>query len=80
MANEEPQSAAERIQRTLSGKPETARPNGCRHIREKLGHDPGAALYAMRDYGLNDREIARYYGITPSTLRRLERYFELNDR
>ncbi|WP_306152702.1 helix-turn-helix domain-containing protein [Roseovarius sp. MMSF_3281] len=46
-----------------------------RHVRitEKLGPCPGEALRAMAAYGMNDREIARYYGLTRSTVKRLRR-------
>ncbi|MCZ0813928.1 hypothetical protein N5A93_17000 [Roseovarius sp. EGI FJ00037] len=40
-------------------------------IIHKLGPLPGEALSAMRGYGLDDAEIAAYYGVTLSTLRRL---------
>lgn len=43
-----------------------------RLILRKLGPTPARALAAMKDYGLTDTEIARYYGVTPSTLRRIE--------
>lgn len=48
---------------------------GKRHDRiiEKLGPCPGDALSAMAGYGMNDREIARYYGLTRSTVKRLRR-------
>lgn len=49
-----------------------------RRIARTLGHDPETALRAMRDFGLCDREIARYYEVTPSTVRRLERYFGID--
>lgn len=42
-------------------------------VRAKLGPMPGASLQAMDDYGLNDIEIGHYYGLTPSTVRRLRR-------
>ncbi|WP_343079692.1 hypothetical protein [Ostreiculturibacter nitratireducens] len=42
-------------------------------LRAKLGPMPGASLRAMDAYGLSDREIAHYYGLTPSTVRRLRR-------
>ena len=42
-------------------------------IIEKLGPLPGESLRAMTGYGMNDREIARYYGLTKSTVKRLRR-------
>lgn len=42
-------------------------------IRGKLGPMPDAALRAMVGYGLNEREIGRYFGVTPSSVRRLTR-------
>jgi hypothetical protein len=46
-----------------------------RHDRiiKKLGPFPGDALSAMAGYGMNDQEIARYYGVTKSTVKRLRR-------
>ncbi|WP_101068539.1 hypothetical protein [Roseovarius salinarum] len=44
-----------------------------RRLAEKLGPAPAATLRAMTDYGLTDREIARYFGLTPSTAARLRR-------
>lgn len=73
-----PAPPAGRIQRTLSQTLPTDRSNGRRCISEKLGDDPSGMLHAMREYGLTDREVARYYGITPSSVRRLEHYFGIN--
>lgn len=42
-------------------------------IRAKLGPMPDAALRAMAGYGLSEQEVARYFGVTPSSLRRLKR-------
>ncbi|TCO73034.1 antitoxin Xre-like helix-turn-helix domain-containing protein [Rhodovulum euryhalinum] len=42
-------------------------------ILGKLGPMPDAALRAMAGYGLSDQEMARYFGVTPSSLRRLKR-------
>ncbi|GAA0285013.1 antitoxin Xre-like helix-turn-helix domain-containing protein [Rhodovulum strictum] len=42
-------------------------------ILGKLGPVPGEALRAMSGYGLSDQEMARYFGVTPSSLRRLKR-------
>ncbi|WP_439150238.1 hypothetical protein [Sulfitobacter sp.] len=44
-------------------------------IAEKLGPMPREALQAMTDYGLNDVEIARYYGIDADAISRLRRIF-----
>lgn len=44
-----------------------------RLIEGKLGPSPEAALRAMVGYGLNEREIGRYFGVTPSSIRRLKR-------
>ncbi|TCP42439.1 antitoxin Xre-like helix-turn-helix domain-containing protein [Rhodovulum marinum] len=46
---------------------------GHRLIRGKLGPVPDAALRAMAGYGLSDHEMARYFGVTPSSLRRIKR-------
>ena len=48
---------------------------GKHHVRiiEKLGPCPGEALSAMAGYGMSDHEIARYYGLTRSTVKRLRR-------
>jgi len=42
-------------------------------ILNKFGALPGEALRAMSDYGMNDTEIARYFGVTQSTVKRLRR-------
>lgn len=42
-------------------------------ITQKLGPLPGEALSAMRGYGMDDSEIAAYFGVTLSTLQRLRR-------
>ena len=42
-------------------------------ILNKFGPLPGEALCAMAGYGMNDSEIARYYGVTKSTVKRLRR-------
>jgi hypothetical protein len=44
-----------------------------RMILGKIGPMPRLALTALHDYGLDDEEIARYLGMTCSSLRRLER-------
>ncbi len=53
-----------------------------RHARitEKLGPCPGEALRAMAGYGMNDREIASYYGLTRSTVKRLRRALPVQAR
>ena len=42
-------------------------------ILNKFGPLPGEALRAMSGYGMNDTEIARYFGVTRSTVKRLRR-------
>ncbi|SIO05031.1 hypothetical protein SAMN05444722_0238 [Rhodovulum sp. ES.010] len=42
-------------------------------IRGKLGPAPGATLQAMSGYGLSESDLARYFGVTPSSIRRLKR-------
>ncbi|WP_371054927.1 hypothetical protein [Rhodosalinus sp. K401] len=44
-------------------------------LARKLGPMPAASLRAMRDYGLADAEIARYYGMTPASVARCRRLF-----
>jgi hypothetical protein len=44
-----------------------------RIILTKIGPMPRRALAALHEYGLDDEEIARYLGLTCSSLRRLER-------
>lgn len=80
MTYESPHSAARRLQKILA-QPVVpgSKKSGC-HLSAKLGHDPVGALYAMRDYGLSDREIATYYEMTPSTVRRLARLFDIPTR
>lgn len=80
MTYESPYFAAGRL-KTILEQPlvPSGKKSGCR-ISCKLGHDPGGALYAMREYGLSDREIATYYAITPSTVRRLTRLFNIPAR
>ncbi|WP_366658553.1 hypothetical protein [Fodinicurvata sp. EGI_FJ10296] len=51
---------------------------GRRHsITRKLGNMPDVALRAMRDYGLSDLDIARYYGLTLASVRRLSQLFSV---
>ena len=45
-------------------------------ITGKLGPAPGESLRAMMAYGLTESEIGRYFGVTPSTIRRLKRTFD----
>ncbi|HDR29805.1 hypothetical protein [Rhodovulum sp.] len=47
-------------------------------ILGKLGPMPDATLRAMTGYGLSDQEMARYFGMTPSSLRRLKRSLNVN--
>ena len=49
-----------------------------RLIRQKLGPTPAASLEALYGYGLSDREVGRYYGITPSSIRRLSRTLDVD--
>jgi len=42
-------------------------------IREKLGRFPCMSLRAMLDLDLSDNDIARYFVVTPSSVRRLRR-------
>jgi hypothetical protein len=42
-------------------------------IVRKLGTAPDLALQALVGYGLDEDDIARYLGMTPSTVRRLQR-------
>lgn len=44
-------------------------------ILDKLGRVPNQSLQAMYDYGLNDREIGRYFNVSPSSVGRLRRTF-----
>lgn len=51
---------------------------GRRHsITRKLGNMPDVALRSMRDYGLSDLDIARYYGLTLASVRRLSQLFSV---
>ena len=63
------------IRRTLGGGSAGNGPGRPGSPYDKLGDEPGAALHALRDYGLNDHEIGRYYGYTPATVRRLRHLF-----
>ena len=36
-------------------------------IRKKFGRLPAMSLHAITDYGLNDREIGRYFRVTASS-------------
>ena len=46
-------------------------------VYERLGPHPKRSLAAMVAYGLNDSEIARYYSISPSSVRRLRLVFRV---
>ncbi|MCZ0813772.1 MAG: hypothetical protein ACQEVT_13130 [Pseudomonadota bacterium] len=70
--------AAESLQPILAKSRVPSEKRKGRRIAGKLGHEPETALRAMRDFGLCDREIARYYEVTPSTIRRLERYYGID--
>ena len=80
MTHENPHSAAWHPQKTLAVPVAPGGKKPGRYISAKLGHDPAGALYAMREYGLSDREIATYYEVTPSTVRRLTRLFNIPAR
>lgn len=43
----------------------------CQRAVEALGPKPRASIAAMVDYGLNDAEIARYYGVSRAVVTRL---------
>ena len=58
---------------TTGGRVSATRITQHRIILEKIGPMPRRALVALHDYGLEDAEIARYLGLTCSSLRRLER-------
>jgi hypothetical protein len=45
-------------------------------IVTKLGAAPGLALQALVGYGLGEDDIARYLGMTPSSVRRLQRVLD----
>lgn len=49
------------------------------YVLERLGPRPSGSLRAMVDYGLNDDEIGRYYGITPRIVERLRSNFGIAD-
>ncbi len=49
------------------------------HIFELLGPCPAQSLQAMIDYGLNDAEIGRYYGIPAKTIECLRNAFGITD-
>lgn len=51
---------------------------GYRLLNRKLGPMPAASLRAMRDYGLGDEEIARYYGMTPASVARCRRLLSID--
>jgi hypothetical protein len=59
------------ITNTPTSSPLPSKPH--RKIINKFGPLPGDALRAMAGYGMNDGEIARYYGVTRSTVKRLRR-------
>ena len=47
-------------------------------IQLKLGPEPASSLEAMIGYGLDEVDIARYYGVTPSTIRRLVEHYAID--
>lgn len=50
-----------------------------KYLFERMGPDPAESLLAMVDYGLNDDEIGRYYGITSTTIRHFRSMFGITD-
>lgn len=48
-----------------------------RLVQLKLGPEPASSLEAMIGYGLDDTDLAIYYGVTVSTIRRLKHFFGL---
>jgi hypothetical protein len=50
-----------------------------RRICDKLGPEPDQSLRAMTGYGLSDEEIAKYYGISYASLRRLKSVLAVED-
>jgi len=54
-------------------------PDEHRLIVGKLGPAPGASLRAMVGYGLSEKEIGRYFGVTPSSVRRLKRTLDIDE-
>ena len=50
-----------------------------RRIFDKLGPEPDQSLRSMTGYGLSDEEIAKYYGITCASVRRLKGVLAVKD-
>ena len=50
-----------------------------RRVLEKLGPEPDQSLRAMTGYGLSDEEIAKYYGISYASVRRLKSVLAVED-
>ena len=50
-----------------------------RIVTKKLGPVPADSLQAMTDYGLTNREIARYFGLSVSSVSRLKRVLHVAD-
>lgn len=46
-------------------------------VIEALGPMPTEALVAMVDYGLNDAEIGRYFGISETAITNLRAYWQI---
>lgn len=62
-----------------TGNPEPKAREQHRRILERLGPEPDNSLRSMTGYGLSDEEIARYYGITSASVRRLKCVLAVGD-
>mgnify|MGYP001554648100 CR=1 FL=1 len=62
-----------------TGKPASKTRVQHRRILERLGPEPDLSLRSMTGYGLSDVEIAKYYGITPASVRRLKSILAIED-
>lgn len=68
-----------KLQRTTSQRFPERIAHQHRVVTEKLGPVPAESLRAMTDYGLTNREIARYFGLTVSSVSRLRRVLRVAD-
>lgn len=66
--------------KTKAGTPKPKAQEKHRRILEKLGPEPHQSLRAMTDYGLSDEEIAKYYGISYASVRRLKSVLAVEDQ